>query len=186
MTTALLVVDMLNDFLFGVLANPPAEAIVEPIAALIDAARDRHDWVVIYGNDAHRAGDIELNQFGEHAMAGTHGAQVIEVLKPQDQDVIVPKRFYSAFSQTDLLATIQAHGVDQLVIAGQHTDCCVRHTSYDAFRARIPVTVTPDTTAVFGPGSPEPAEARQVRALDYLRTYYGVEVASRSTDLLDR
>ena len=70
MTTALLVLDMLTDFTTGKLANPAAQQIVQPIAALARAARDRDDWLVIYGNDAHQPGDFELAVFGEHAMTG--------------------------------------------------------------------------------------------------------------------
>jgi nicotinamidase-related amidase len=52
MTTALLVLDMLDDFVTGKLANPAAEPIVLPIAALMRAARDRDDWLVVYASDA--------------------------------------------------------------------------------------------------------------------------------------
>jgi nicotinamidase-related amidase len=36
-----------------------------------------------------------------------------------------------------------------VVIVGQHTDCCVRHTSYDAFLRGFEVVVPADSTAVF-------------------------------------
>ncbi len=111
MATALLVLDMLDDFITGKLANSAAEQIIEPIAALGRVARSR-DWLVVYGNDAHRAGDFELAVFGEHAMAGSSGARVIEALTPQAGDIVVPKRFYSAFTQTDLDATCRVRGID--------------------------------------------------------------------------
>ena len=94
MATAVLVLDMLTDFTSGKLANPAAGQIIEPIAALTRAARERDDWLVIYGNDAHRPGDFELAVFGEHAMAGSPGAAVIDQLSPQPGDLIVPKRYY--------------------------------------------------------------------------------------------
>jgi len=37
--TALCVVDMLNDFVDGVLANPAAQGTIEPIGSLVEAAR---------------------------------------------------------------------------------------------------------------------------------------------------
>ena len=53
---ALIVIDMLNDFVTGVLANEAdASRIVPAIARLIDYARARPDWLVVYSNDAHRA-----------------------------------------------------------------------------------------------------------------------------------
>ena len=39
MTTALLIVDMLNDFVDGTLANPASTATVEPVKRLAEAAR---------------------------------------------------------------------------------------------------------------------------------------------------
>ena len=88
MATALLVLDMLTDFTSGKLANPAARQITEPIAELIQAARGRDDWIVVYGNDAHRPGDFELSVFGEHAMADSPGAAVIEELAPLPGDII--------------------------------------------------------------------------------------------------
>lgn len=183
MKTALCVVDMLNDFVDGVLANPAAKPTIDPIGSLIDAARSRDDWVVVYANDAHRPGDLELEIFGEHAMAGSDGARVIDELAPAAKDDVVPKRYYSAFTQTDLETTCRVHDVGRLVIVGQHTDCCVRHTSYDAFQRGFEVVVPADATAVFQPLSDSPYDARQQAALDYLKTFYGVEV-TEAADLL--
>ncbi len=113
MATALLVLDMLTDFTSGKLANPAATQITEPIAELIQAARLRDNWIVVYGNDAHRPGDFELSVFGEHAMADSPGAAVIEELAPLPGDIIVPKRYYSAFTETDLDATCRVHRIER-------------------------------------------------------------------------
>lgn len=176
MTTALVILDMLNDFVDGRLANEAAKEIIEPTASLADQARQHEGWIVVYGNDAHQPGDFELDVFGEHAMAGTHGADVIGPLAPQTGDLLVPKRYYSAFTATDLATTTRVHEVERMVIVGQHTDCCCRHTSYDAFQLGIELVVVPDATAVYGPLSSEPVERRQRAALDYLKTYYNAEV----------
>jgi nicotinamidase-related amidase len=90
MNTALVIVDMLRDFVDGRLANPAAVPTIERIGALAEAARGRSDWIVVYGNDAHQPGDVELRLFGEHAMAGTPGAEVIEQLAPAGGDMVVP------------------------------------------------------------------------------------------------
>ena len=133
MKTGLVVIDMLNDFQDGALANPAAEDIVGPLKKLIKAARANNDWVVIYGNDAHKPGDLEFNIFGVHAVAGSDGAAVIDAIAPQEGDEIVNKRYYSTFTETDLDSICKIHGIGRLVMVGQHTDCCVRHTSYDAY-----------------------------------------------------
>jgi nicotinamidase-related amidase len=63
-----------------------------------------------------------------------------------------------------------------LVLVGQHTDCCVRHTSYDAFVRGYQLVICPEATTVFAPGSEEPIEIRQNRALNYLQTYFGASI----------
>jgi nicotinamidase-related amidase len=176
MTTAVLVLDMLADFTSGTLANPATAQIIEPIAALLRAARERDDWLVIYGNDAHQPGDFELGVFGEHAMAGTPGAAVIDQLAPQAGDLVIPKRYYSAFTQTDLDATCRVHQVSRVVLTGQHTDCCCRHTSYDAFARGLEVSVVSDATAVYEPFTGGRYQPAQDSALRYLRTYYGARL----------
>jgi len=92
-------------------------------------------------------------------MAGSPGAAVIDQLAPQPGDVIVPKRYYSAFTQTDLDATCRVRGITRLVVAGQDTDCCCRHTSYDAFARGITVIASampPPSTSL----SPRAATSR--------------------------
>jgi hypothetical protein len=63
MATALLRLDMLTDFTSGKLANPAAAQITGSIGSLLGAGGSREDWLVIYGNDAHRPGDFELAVF---------------------------------------------------------------------------------------------------------------------------
>jgi len=84
---ALVVIDMLNDFVAGVLANEAdAAKIVPAIRRLIDHARKNTAWLVVYSNDAHRADDREIGIWGKHAMAGTRGADVIDALAPVGGD----------------------------------------------------------------------------------------------------
>lgn len=182
MTTALLVVDMLHDFVDGALANPAAKPTIEPISRLAAEAR-RADWPVIYGNDAHQPGDLEFAVFGEHALAGSAGGAVVPELTPADGDIVVPKRFYSTFTDTDLDATCRVHGIDHLVLTGQHTDCCCRHTSYDAFLRGIAVTIVSDATCVFDAADPASTEDRQRGALQYLEYYYKARIADTDTVL---
>ena len=160
MQTALVIVDMVNDFVDGLLANHAAKSIVGPIALLAERARARGDWVVFYANDAHLLTDVELRVFPPHAMAQTAGAAVIDDLCPGPDDVVVAKRFYSPFTETNLETELRAR---QVRAVPEHTDCCV------------------DGTTVFEPGSSEALESRQERALGYLRMYYGAQLESVST-----
>ena len=67
------------------------------------------------------------------------------------------------------------HRIDRLVVTGQHTDCCCRHTSYDAFIRGIEVVAVADATAVYQPFAAAGDKQVQNGALQYLRTYYGAD-----------
>jgi nicotinamidase-related amidase len=168
---ALVIVDMLDDFVTGALANPDAERIVEPLARLLEHARSDDGWVVVFSNDAHDPSDPELRVWGEHALAGTPGAQVISELEPRPgpREIISPKRAYGAFDGTGLDERLKALGVDEVVITGQHTHICVRHSSYGALIRGYRVTVPRDGVCTF-------AGVNAEEALDYLVMAYGATV----------
>jgi nicotinamidase-related amidase len=178
MKNALVILDMLNDFVDGTLANSAAKPIIHPIATLADKARQRDDWVVIFANDAHHENDLEFKVFGEHAVAGTEGAAVVAELSPQEGDIVLPKRFYSAFTQTDLDATLRVHSIGRVAITGQHTNCCCRHTSYDAFERGLQIVAITDATCVFEPMFGDNYDQGQHDALQYLQTFYKAELAA--------
>ena len=167
---ALVIVDMLKDFVDGELANPRAQRIVEPLQRLLAHARE-DGWVVVFSNDAHRPDDPELKVWGEHAMEGTPGAQVIEKLAPRRNEIVSPKRTYGAFDETGLAEQLRDQGVDEVVITGQHTHICVRHSSYGALRNGFEVTVPRDAVCAFEGVDEEDA-------LEYLKMAYGANVTT--------
>ncbi len=147
--TAVLVVDMLNDFVTGALKCDRGLAIVPKTAKLLDAARKK-GVPVIFCNDAHIKGiDHELKKWGDHAIAGTFGAQVIPELKLCDIDYVVPKRRYSGFFHTDLDLLLRELGVDTVILTGLHTHMCVRHTAADAYQLGYGIIVASDATDSF-------------------------------------
>ena len=173
MKTALIIIDMLNDFVRGgVLANEAADAIIPPIQSLLKHAREQADWVVVFANDAHLEGDVEIDVWGKHAMKGTRGAQVIEALAPQPgpQEWEEPKRFYGVFEDTNLAEKLRAQDVDTVCLTGQHTNCCVRHSAYGSFRHGLNILVPEDAVVAFN-------EDNKV-ALAYLQTIYGAKITT--------
>lgn len=168
---AVIIVDMLNDFVTGKLACERAQRIIPNIRRLAEAARARGD-LVIYSNDAHLPeGDAEFRIWGPHAIAGTPGAQVIPELAPQPGDFIVPKRRYSGFHATDLNLILQEHGIKSLILTGLHTNICVRHTCCDAFLNGYEVFVPEDGVEAF-------TEKDHVEGLDYLKRVYGAHITT--------
>lgn len=168
---AILVVDMLNDFVTGALACDRGKGIVPATAALLDAAREA-GVPVIFCNDAHLPGiDREFDLWGEHAIAGSEGAQVIPELKVGEKDYVVPKRRYSGFFQTDLDILLKELGVKTVIMSGLHTHMCVRHTSADAYCLGYDVVVAKDAVNAF-------TEEDHVSGLQYLKTCYGADAYS--------
>ena len=167
---ALIIVDMLDDFVDGKLANPRAQAIVEPLARLLDHAR-QDGWAIVFSNDAHHPDDPEIAIWGEHAMEGTPGAQVVAALAPRDGEIISPKRHYGAFDDTGLTEQLKALGVDEVVITGQHTHICVRHSSYGALRNGFAISVPRDAVCAF-------EGVDEDEALEYLKMAYGASVTT--------
>ena len=178
---ALIVVDMLNDFVTGALGNEArAMQIVPSIRRLIDHARADEEWLVVYANDAHRADDREIAVWGRHAMAGTPGAAVIDALAPvgADREIVCPKRYYGAFDGTDLEDTFIDYDVTDVILTGQHTHCCIRHTAYGAFLAGYDIHVPMDAVCAMD-GVDHDA------ALGYLKDMYGATLTT-STALIGR
>lgn len=168
---AILVVDMLNDFVYGALTCERGRAIVPATVQLLDAAREE-DIPVIFCNDAHLPKiDRELEIWGDHALAGTPGAQVIPELKVGEKDYVVPKRRYSGFFQTDLDILLKELGVKTCIMTGLHAHMCVRHTSADAYQLGYNVVVAKEATDSF-------TEEDYNIGIAYLKTCYGADAYS--------
>ena len=167
---ALVIVDMLKDFVDGELANPRAQRIVEPLRRLLNHARE-DGWVVVFSNDAHRPDDPELKVWGEHAMEGTPGAEVIDELEPRGGEIVSPKRNYGAFDETGLAGQLREMGVNEVVITGQHTHICVRHSSYGALKEGFEITIPRDAVCAF-------EGVDEDDALEYLKMAYKANVTT--------
>ncbi|MBR1576130.1 MAG: cysteine hydrolase [Bacteroidales bacterium] len=168
---AILVVDMLNDFVTGAIGCDRAVEILPATARLLDAARAA-GVPVIYCNDAHLPGiDRELEIWGDHAIKGTPGAEVVPELTPKEGDYVVPKRRYSGFFQTDLDILLKELGVKTVVVTGLHTHMCVRHTSADAYCLGYDVVAAKEATNSF-------TQEDYEYGLAYLKTCYGADALS--------
>ncbi len=142
--TALLVIDVQNDFAnpSGKLYAKGAERIIEPIKGLVDKAR-RAGALIIYTQDWHIKGDPEFKIWGEHAVAGSWGAEIVEELKPGEDDVVVRKPSYDAFYSTFLDHVLRAKGIATLILTGLLGNVCVHCTAVGAavrgYKLVIPV-----------------------------------------------
>lgn len=142
---ALLVIDMLKDFVNedGALPVPDAKTLIEPINREIKKFREE-GAPIIFACDAHDEDDMEFLAWPKHAVDGTEGAEVIEELDRQDEDIILKKKRYSAFFDTDLDKILKEKGIETLVLTGVLTDICVMHTAADAAMRNYKVVVPED------------------------------------------
>jgi len=172
MRMAVIIIDMLNDFVTGSLKCERAQRIIPNLKRLIDAAR-KHDIPVIYSNDAHYPNDFEVVRWGLHAVKGTKGAEVIPELKPTEKDFIVEKRTYSGFYETGLDPLLRSlykgEGVKTLVLGGLHTHICVRHTAADAFFRGYKIIVAKDGVESF-------TQEDHEQGLRYLEYVYNAKI----------
>lgn len=168
MKPALLIIDMIEEFVHGRLRSPSAEAIIPTIRMLAENAR-RHGIPVIYLIDNHLPFDRELSIWGPHAL--THGEEsgIVRELQPGEMDLVLQKRSYSGFRDTGLANVLRDLGVDTVVLTGIHTHICVLHTAIDAFYERFNIIVVSDAVAAF-------SESDHMYALEYMRKVLGAKV----------
>ncbi|MGQ9619204.1 MAG: cysteine hydrolase family protein [Candidatus Aminicenantia bacterium] len=150
MREALLIIDMLNDFVKegAPLEVPDTRKIIPFIKKEIEEARNKGTFV-IYVCDAHDPDDIEFKKYGwpPHAIKGTEGAQVVEELKPREGDIIVEKKTYSGFYKTELEEILRKLGVDTVRMTGCVTHICILFTASDASLRNFNVVVLKDGIA---------------------------------------
>ncbi len=175
---AVIVIDMINDFVSGVFKNSRAAKIIPNIEALLSQAR-RLKAPVIYATDAHLPGiDPEFEVWGRHAESGSWGAEIVDELKPRKGDFRVYKRKYSAFQGTDLDQLLRELKVDTVILTGVVTDICIQHTAADAFFRGYRIIVPKDCVeAVDAP--------TQEAAMRFMRKAYGPETTT-SKELLKK
>lgn len=150
MNDALVIIDMLNDFVQpgAPLEVPETRTIIKTLQDQIKKARDQQR-PVIYVCDAHRPGDPEFSRMNwpAHAVRGTDGAKVIDELAPQETDPVIEKTGYSAFHQTGMEGLLQSLKADHLTLTGCVTNICILYTAYDAVTRGYDVTVLSDCVA---------------------------------------
>ena len=171
---AVILVDVQNDFFSGPLKIKRGINIIEPLRLLVAAAR-KNDVPVIYSIDAHYPQDVEVvRKWGNHAIKGTEGAQVIPELRPDEiKDYIVEKRTYSGFYETGLDPLLRSlykgEGAKTVILGGLYTNMCIRHTSADAFFRGYQIIIAKDGVEAFTVEDHE-------QGLEYLENVYKAKV----------
>ncbi len=160
--TALLVIDMQNDFcaeggyIEAVVGKnaAPCRAIAAPIMALAEAAR-AGGVPVIWVRADYRLEKLPASMAARFAAQGngriccapgTWGAAFHDVA-PAPGETVVDKHSYSAFIGTDLELRLHLRGIRTLVFAGVQTNVCVETSLRDAYSLGFHVAVAADCVA---------------------------------------
>lgn len=147
-TTALVVIDMQNDFVKdgGSLQVADAQATIGPIQGLLERARDTGARVV-YSQDTHGEDDPEFRIWPEHAREGSWGWEIVDELAPQEGETVIRKPRYDAFYETNLEELLAEWGIRTLVICGTVANICVHYTAASAAIRWYDVVIPRDATS---------------------------------------
>lgn len=125
---ALVVIDMQNDFITGVFANPAAEAIVYKIKEFAE----KFDGDLYFTMDKHNPYFYSTKREGRrlpiHCVPGTWGCEIadplINIERIVDNDNIFTKSNFASFNLAMELNKLE-HGYDEILLCGTCTDICV-------------------------------------------------------------
>jgi ureidoacrylate peracid hydrolase len=153
--TALIVVDVLNDFCAegGFMAAEgadltPVQAMAERLPALLQAAREAGVLVVFVRNVYSSEGNAYLSDVWLEQAARRRGSSYTQIpvceagswagdfygdVRPLEGEPIVVKHRFSAFYNTDLDTILRSHGIRTLVMSGVATNVCVETTAREGF-----------------------------------------------------
>jgi nicotinamidase-related amidase len=115
-TTALVVIDVQQA---NVAEGWQRDEVVGRIRGLIDRAKAAGAPVIW----------IQHSQPGSALERGSDGWQIVDEVKPGDDDTVIEKRYLDSFVETSLREHLDALGVGHLVLCGAATDACIRATS---------------------------------------------------------
>ncbi len=89
-------------------------------------------------------GVVDSNAF----VKGTWGAEIVDDLAPQPGDIVVEgKRGLDTFASTNLDFILRSRGVENMVLGGFLTNCCVESTMRTGYERGFNVVTLTDCTA---------------------------------------
>lgn len=141
-----IVVDMQNGFTTGSLANPAAQKIIPRIKEEIEKAR-KEGATIVYTRDTHQENYLETGEGKhlpiKHCVEGTDDWQIVDELKPGDDDVIINKDHFGYAAWDDYIEP-----GDEVIMCGTVTSICVC-ANFSAIKTieNVEITVLKDCCA---------------------------------------
>ncbi len=154
MTTVVMVIDMERGFTdpAGALyAGDSVRAIIDPIRDILKVEQARGSKI-IFTRDWHDPDDPEFKMWTPHCVKDTWETEIDPALAGFTENaVIINKRRYSAFFDTDLDAILRQINPEQVIVTGVATDICVMYTTADLRNRDYPVVIPANVVTSFDP-----------------------------------
>ena len=165
--TAVLVVDMLNDY-----RHPDAEqlaesvsTVIDPLVGLIEEANRRDDVDLIYVNDNRGDFTADYRTIISGALDGAR-PDLVEPVLPQSDWLSLLKVRHSVFYATSLDYLLRRLETRRLVLTGQVTEQCVLYSALDGYVRHYEVVVPPDAVAHIDANAKRNDMSDRVRAME--------------------
>jgi nicotinamidase-related amidase len=182
MTTALILIDIQNDYFpggKGELVNPIAAA--DQANRLLDFFRQRKWPTVHIQHVATRPGATTF-------LPDTEGVKFHDSIAPREGETIIVKHFPNSFRDTNLQEYLKELGVERLVICGMMTHMCVEACTRAAADLGYQVMLAADactTRSLAYDNVKVPAEHVHAAALAALKSYAQVMKTEEILKLLE-
>ena len=109
-----------------------------------------------------RSLDYKISGF--NVPRGSWDAQVLDAIRPGDDEIVFPKTSSSVFISTNIHYILGNLGVKQLIVSGLLTDQCVSSAVRDACDLGYLVTLVPDACTTYSP-------QRHNQSIDHIKGY---------------
>lgn len=163
-TSALIVVDMQNDFVHhnGVFRKygenlSAIQEMIPRLKELIGVARQTGIPIIYLRNittywvmsEVHRERIDEVRAGEDYTLEGSWGAEFCEGILPKDNERVVIKHRYSGFVDTNLDLVLRSLGIKTLILTGVATNVCVESTARDGFMKDYRIILVEDCCAAY-------------------------------------
>lgn len=136
MKTAILIIDMINEYANGKgrIYCKEAPTIVSNLNKLIIFGRKKA-WPIIFVNTELSESDTEsilVKKWGPQALKNTWSCNVISEIHKEPVDIIVPKTTFDGFYKSRLEEVLKSLNIERVIVTGIHTHVCVHFTAMSA------------------------------------------------------
>lgn len=141
MKTALLIIDIQNDYFPNGKMELEGSIQAASAAARLLAAFRKNNWAVYHIQH------INIRPNATFFLPNTPGVNIHQLVQPLDGEPVITKHYPNSFRDTSLLDTLKANGISSLLICGMMSHMCVDATVRAAFDYGFSCIVAHDACA---------------------------------------